>query len=151
MSDQEKTARQAIAALTLAISVRSIPRMLSPLLEMKLTIQQLKVLTRIVVDDGGTVSALAAACDTSLAAASKLADRLAAQGLVTRVADDQDHRVKRVVPTSAGRDVVRQLVAARPELGDDILDGLSLDELQALVTALRAISREMKAATISVD
>ncbi|MFK0402026.1 MarR family winged helix-turn-helix transcriptional regulator [Microbacterium sp. NPDC090225] len=145
MNDDARKARESIEALTIAISVRSVPLILGSLLETNLTIQQLKILTTIVVNDGATISALASEFKTSLAAVSKIADRLVAQGLVARVTDTQDHRVKRLLPTGLGRDVVGSVVAARPELGSDVLDGLSQDELDALVTALRAINREMKA------
>lgn len=144
MEEDERIARENIEALTIAISVRSVPLILGSLLETTLTIQQLKALTTIVVEDGATISALATAFDSSLAATSKLADRLVAQGLVTRVTDLGDQRVKRLLPTTLGRDVVGRIVAARPELGSDVLDGLTQDELDALVIALRAINREMK-------
>ncbi|WP_350351712.1 MarR family transcriptional regulator [Microbacterium sp. A8/3-1] len=144
MRDDERQARENIEALTIAISVRSVPLILGSLLETQLTIQQLKVLTSIVVDDGASISALAASFNTSLAATSKLVDRLEAQGLVCRVTDSEDNRVKRLEPTPLGRGVVGTIVAARPELGSDVLDGLSSDELHALVVALRAINREMK-------
>ena len=35
-------------------------------------------------------------------------------------------------------------MAARPELGEDVLSRLSLAELEALETGLRAISRELR-------
>lgn len=151
MNEDERSTRENIEALTIAISVRSVPLILGSLLETKLTIQQLKVLTSIVVDDGATISGLATSFGTSLAATSKLTDRLVAQNLVSRVTDADDQRVKRLVPTALGRDVVGRVVAARPELGGDVLDGLSSDELEALVVALRAINREMKLASPSIE
>lgn len=151
MNEDERSTRENIEALTIAISVRSVPLILGSLLETKLTIQQLKVLTSIVVDDGATISGLATSFGTSLAAISKLTDRLVAQNLVSRVTDADDQRVKRLVPTALGRDVVGRVVAARPELGGDVLDGLSPDELDALVVALRAINREMKLASPSIE
>jgi hypothetical protein len=43
--------------------------------------------------------------------------------------------------------VIGKIMAARPEMGADILDGLSLDELESLAIGLRAISRELHAAS----
>jgi DNA-binding MarR family transcriptional regulator len=136
-----------IDALTLAISVRSLPRMVGSLLSTQLTIQQLKVLTAIVVSERSSTSELASTFEVSLATMSKLIERLVEQGLVERMTDAGDHRVRRLHPTLLGRDVIGKIMAARPEMGADILDGLSLDELESLAVGLRAISRELHAAS----
>jgi DNA-binding MarR family transcriptional regulator len=137
-----------IDALTLAVSVRSLPRMIGSLLSTQLTIQQLKVLTSIVVSERSTGSDLAASFDVSLATMSKLVERLVDQGLVERLTDAADQRVRRLVPTPLGRDVIGKIMAARPEMGADILAGLTVDELEALAVGLRAINRELQAAAM---
>lgn len=135
-----------IDALTLAVSVRSLPRMIGSLLSTQLTIQQLKVLTSIVVSDRSTTSDLAASFAVSLATMSKLVERLVDQGLVERLTDVADQRVRRLLPTSLGRDVIGKIMAARPEMGADILERLTVDELESLAIGLRAINRELQAA-----
>ena len=85
-----------IDALTLAISVRSLPRMVGSLLSTQLTIQQLKVLTAIVVSEQSSASELASTFEVSLATMSKLIERLVEQGLVERMTDADDHRVRRL-------------------------------------------------------
>ncbi|WP_447648136.1 MarR family winged helix-turn-helix transcriptional regulator [Microbacterium forte] len=149
MEDERRRADtlENIDALTLAISVRSLPRMVGSLLSTQLTIQQLKVLTAVVVSDRSSTSDLASAFGVSLATMSKLLERLVGQGLVARTPDDGDGRVRRLHPTALGRDVIAKIMAARPEMGADILDGLSLDELESLAVGLRAISRELHAAS----
>lgn len=151
MGDERRRAAtlENIDALTLAISVRSLPRMVGSLLSTQLTIQQLKVLTAVVVSDHSSTSELASSFEVSLATMSKLVDRLAEQGLVERVTDSGDHRVRRLHPTPLGRDVIGKIMVARPEMGADILDGLSLDELESLSVGLRAINRELHAASQS--
>ncbi|MWV60311.1 MarR family winged helix-turn-helix transcriptional regulator [Rathayibacter sp. VKM Ac-2754] len=135
-----------IEALSIAITVRSIPRVLEPLLTTDLTIQQLKALSVVVTtEEGATGAGLADRFGVSMPSMSKLVDRLAAAELVTRSGDPVDHRVRRIHATSLGRAVVRELMAARPELGEDVLSRLSEDELEALATGLRAISRELRA------
>ncbi|TWX34133.1 MarR family transcriptional regulator [Frigoribacterium sp. ACAM 257] len=135
----------AIEALSVGITVRSIPRVLAPLLTTDLTIQQLKALSVIVTtDEGGTGAGLAKAFSVSMPSMSKLIDRLETSGLVVRTTDPEDQRVRRVHATDLGRAVVRELMATRPELGADVLSGLSLDELEALEIGLRAISRELR-------
>lgn len=148
MSDDRRRAEalENIDALTLAVSVRSLPRMVGSLLRTQLTIQQLKVLSSIVVSDRTSTSDLASMFDVSLATMSKLVERLVDQGLVERLTDTADQRVRRLLPTPLGRDVIGKIMAARPEMGADILDGLSVDELEALAVGLRAINRELQAA-----
>ncbi|PRB58229.1 MarR family transcriptional regulator [Microbacterium sp. MYb45] len=148
MSDDRRRAEalENIDALTLAVSVRSLPRMIGSLLSTQLTIQQLKVLTSIVVSDRSTISGLASSFEVSLATMSKLVERLVDQGLVERLTDAVDQRVRRLMPTPLGRDVIGKIMAARPEMGADILDGLTIDELESLAVGLRAINRQLQAA-----
>ncbi|MBW9110366.1 MarR family winged helix-turn-helix transcriptional regulator [Microbacterium ureisolvens] len=142
--DPATSALQRIEVLTLAISVRSLPLMVGSLLKTDLSIQQLKVLTGVVVTDISSTSELAASFAVSKATMSKLVDRLVDQALVERVVDGADHRVRRLVPTNLGRQVIAELMAARPEMGADVLRGLDLAELEALETGLRAVNREIQ-------
>ncbi|MBF4632570.1 MarR family transcriptional regulator [Clavibacter michiganensis subsp. phaseoli] len=143
--DPRAQALSGIEQLSIAITIRSIPRVLTPLLSTDLTIQQLKALSVIVTtDEGATGAGLAQSFGVSMPSVSKLIDRLAASGLVVREADAVDQRVRRIHATDLGRAVVRELMAARPELGEDVLSRLSLEELKALETGLRAISRELR-------
>ncbi|MEV8176396.1 MULTISPECIES: MarR family winged helix-turn-helix transcriptional regulator [unclassified Microbacterium] len=153
MSDDRRRAEalENIDALTLAVSVRSLPRMIGSLLSTQLTIQQLKVLTSIVVSDHSTISGLASSFEVSLATMSKLVERLVDQHLVERLTDAVDQRVRRLAPTALGRDVIGKIMAARPEMGADILDGLTIDELESLALGLRAINRELQAAAMHDD
>jgi len=125
--------------------------MIGSLLSTQLTIQQLKVLTSIVVSDHSTTSDLASSFEVSLATMSKLVERLVEQHLVERLTDAVDQRVRRLVPTTLGRDVIGKIMAARPEMGADILDGLTIDELESLALGLRAINRELQAAATDDD
>lgn len=145
VNSEREEVQHRIESLTIAITVRSIPRIVGSLLETKLTIQQLKALTSLVVAEGLTASALARAFSVSMPTISKLIDRLVAQGLVERRATVSDQRARLLVPTPLGRAVVGQTLAARPELGEDVLAGLSLDELRALEIGMRAVNRELQA------
>ena len=143
--DDREVVEQRIDALALAIAIRSIPLVLEPLLTTDLTIQQLKFLSVVVTSEGGTTgSKLVETFGVSMATMSKLVDRLVAADLVQRSIDPADQRVRRICATELGRSVVRQLTAARPELGKEVLAGLSLAELQALEQGLRAIGRELR-------
>ncbi|XAS69972.1 MarR family transcriptional regulator [Micrococcaceae bacterium Sec5.1] len=137
--------QKSIDALAIAITIRSIPRVLQPLLTTDLTIQQLKVLSVVVTTEpGATGVGLVETFGVSMASMSKLVDRLEAAGLVTKSLDSEDQRVRRIYATDLGRSVVRELMAARPELGGEVLAGLSVEELRALETGLQAVSRELR-------
>lgn len=144
MTRDLQAARERVQALSVSLAVRSIPRILGPLLGATLTFQQLKVLTSIVVSDGATARDLVTQFDVSKATVSKMLDRLVVQELVERVVDDGDHRVRRLRATDRGREVVSELMGMRPELGEDVLEGLSLEEIRGLELGMSAISREMK-------
>ncbi len=144
-SHDRDAVQKSIDALAIAITIRSIPRILQPLLTTDLTIQQLKVLSVVVTTEAGATGVgLVETFGVSMASMSKLVDRLEAAGLVTRSLDPEDQRVRRIYATDLGRSVVRELMAARPELGGEVLAGLSVDELRALETGLRAVSRELR-------
>nr|WP_277605884.1 MarR family transcriptional regulator [Glycomyces sp. L485] len=114
-------------------------------METQLTIQQLKVLSSIVVRESSTTSGLADDFAVSIPTMSRLMDRLVNQDLIERAPDDGDQRVRRLRPTRLGRAVVAEILGARPELGNDVIDGLSLDELHALEIGMRAVNRELQA------
>lgn len=136
---------RSIDAAAVLIAVRAVPLALKPLLSSELTIQQLKTLSVIVTATGGmTGSDLAASFGVSLASMSKLLDRLHAAGLIERRAGEGDRRVRLVTATDLGRTVVRRSIAARPEFGADILEGLDDSELAALERSLLAINRELR-------
>lgn len=134
-----------IQALTIAISARAIPAVLEPLLRTKLTIQQLRVLSLVVTMPAGATGAqLARDFGVSMATTSKLIDRLVEQGMLERRPDPDDLRVRRLHATPLGRAVVRELMAARPELGEDVLAELELDDLRALERGVRAVSERLR-------
>ncbi|MBF4460103.1 MarR family winged helix-turn-helix transcriptional regulator [Pseudoclavibacter sp. VKM Ac-2867] len=119
---------------------------LPPLLDLDLTVQQLKVLTVLVTTEDGTTGArLAGMFDVSMASMSKLLDRLEARDMVSRNEDPDDARAKRVRATDTGRSAMRSLVVTRPEFGDGILADLELGDLRAFVRGMTAISDALAA------
>lgn len=142
--EEVDAARERIAELAIAISVRSVPHILGSLLQTRLTIQQLKVLTTLVVFNGATTSELVAQFSVSMATMSKMLDRLVEQELIERIPDPRDKRARQLKATELGREVVSEIVGARPELGDEILAGLSLHELESLEVGMRAVNRELR-------
>ncbi|MGK9220346.1 MULTISPECIES: MarR family winged helix-turn-helix transcriptional regulator [unclassified Microbacterium] len=128
----------------MAISVRSLPRIVGTLLSTRLTLTQVKLLSTIVLAESITLSSLAEQSGVSLPTISKLVDRLSHVKLVERSADPDDQRVRRVRPTPLGRRVMGRIVGPHPALGADVIAGLSVDELRALETGMRAVNRELQ-------
>lgn len=135
---------QRIERLLVAISVRSLPRLVGSLLDANLTVKQLKVLSALTGSESRTLSDLAGEFEVSLATMSGLVDKLVQRDLVERTADVADQRIRRLRLTDLGRSVVAEIISPDPRLGDDVVAGLDLEELEALETALGAIDRELR-------
>ena len=141
--ERERLAEQ-VRNLSIAFETGALPKLLDPLLTVDLTIQQLKVLIMLVTtDDGMTSSGLAEAFGVSMASMSGMLDRLVAQGMVERSSDPHDARVRRIHATEHGRSSMRRLVAARPELADEVLLRIPLDDLRGLARGMAAIAKEL--------
>ncbi|NVC25455.1 MarR family transcriptional regulator [Kocuria sp. WN036] len=122
-----------------------VPAVIEPMLSLRLTMQQLKVLTILVTEpEGSTIRALSAAMEVSLATMSGIVDRLESQDMIVRALDPYDQRVRRVTVTAAGRETIQRLLAARPELAHAPLNRLSLEDLRALTQGIRALVAAMQ-------
>lgn len=116
------------------------PEIIESVLALRLTMQQLKVLTLLVTEpEGSTIQGLARTAGVSLATMSGIVNRLESQDMVERTIDARDQRVRRVTATATGRETVRQLLVARPELSRTPLNRLALDDLRALTQGIRAL------------
>src|SRR5690349_601507 len=142
--DERRALLDRLEAMQDALDTTALPSMLEPLMSMDLTIQQLKVLMILVTsDEGGTGQGLARALGISLASISGLIDRLEGHGMVERVEDERDHRVRRVLVTPLGRQTVHRLVSAQSQMSREPLEKLELDDLRALEQGMRAVLRVM--------
>jgi DNA-binding MarR family transcriptional regulator len=115
----------------------------NPLLQVNLTMQQLKVLLMLSMGEARSSQELTRGLGVGPATVTGLVDRLVAQGLVGRREDPQDRRVRLVEPTESGRALVARLEAA----GNDHLRGLlaTLDA-EDLVALERIVGRLTEAA-----
>ena len=116
-----------------------------PLLSTPLTMQQLKVLTLIAVEqDRATGHDLAEAMGVSVATMSGLIDRLVEQGMVARKDDPDDRRVRRLSVTDSGSAILRSLISSGNTMPPQVLDRLADADLLALVQGLAALDRVME-------
>jgi DNA-binding MarR family transcriptional regulator len=96
-----------------------------------LTMRQLHVLVAASQPEGVTVHELAQALGTSPPTASGLVNRLADKGLVTRVEDDVDRRVRHIQLTEEGQETLTALDSAYERLLAEMVELLDVDELAA--------------------
>jgi DNA-binding MarR family transcriptional regulator len=123
-----------------ALETSSLTAFLEPLLELDLTIQQLRVLAILVAgSETSTGQGLARMLGVSLATISGIVDRLEAHGMLERVVDPDDQRVRRLVPTGQGRETIQQLLVAQSRASLAPLERLDVNDLRALARGLRAI------------
>ena len=121
---------------------RALSALADPLISTSLTMQQLKVLVAIALDLGkATTRDLASLLGVSVASMSGLVDRLVEHGMVERVEDLLDRRIRRLVATEQGSGTVRTLVPSAGVIPEPVLRRLALEDLRALVQAVRAINR----------
>jgi DNA-binding MarR family transcriptional regulator len=124
-----------------------VPEMVEPVLSMRLTMPQLKVLTILTTsgaEEGSAMAELARTAGVSVPTMSGVVDRLESQGMVERVVDSRDHRVRRVIATAAGRDTIQKLAAARPQMTRAPLEKIALEDLRALSQGMAAVLRAVR-------
>jgi DNA-binding MarR family transcriptional regulator len=149
MNADEGAERESLLAELIAIQseleASFVPELIEPVLSLRLTMQQLKVLTILVTEPNGCTSrSLAETMGVSLATMSGIVDRLESQGMAERSLDPQDQRVRRISATPLGLQTVQRLVAARPELSGSPLGLLAIDDLRALTRGVRALLRAVQ-------
>lgn len=73
------------------------------------------------------------------AAASQMLERLVQQGVVLRMEDSEDRRVKRIVLTDKGQQIVEEAVRARQSWLDELGQNLSDSEKESITSALMTL------------
>lgn len=129
------------------VGVYGVRRRLGKLLQIPLTVQQLRCLTILVVEGEASPQHLSTLMRVTPATMTGIADRLDRAGMITRRPDDRDGRGRLLTPTPAGHDVVRQLLASDIEADVDVLSGLTRDELAGIKLGLSGVLRELRGGT----
>jgi DNA-binding MarR family transcriptional regulator len=115
------------------------------LTELDLSITQMKTLhTLAECERELTVKQLAEALGMSLPNASRTVDNLLHRGLLARREDEHDRRMKRVVVTDAGRDVVQRIDTARLQGLETWAAALSPEQRQKLLDALMTLPQDCR-------
>lgn len=101
--------------------------------------EQGKLLYVLWQEDGITVSALAEETNLALNTVSRMLLTMEASGLVTRVPDADDRRIKRVFLTEKGRAAQHAAVPISKAMEEQLFEGFSDDELDQLEGLLRRL------------
>ncbi|WP_164701367.1 MarR family winged helix-turn-helix transcriptional regulator [Modestobacter sp. KNN46-3] len=134
----------AVLRLGAQIGDYSVRRRLEPLLDTPLTLQQLRGLTFLVIEESMTPQHLSELLEVSPATITGLVDRLVRAGMVDRTPDSRDGRGRVLTPTRAGVRVVRRLMASDVETDAAVLQALRPSELAALQEGLTGVLRVLR-------
>lgn len=104
-----------------------------------LTMQQVRVLGHVAKSPGITVHEIGESLGVSAPTASGLVDRLVEKDLIYRSDDPGDRRVRRLHPTEAGLDVIRQMDSMFGRALGVVIQMLSVDDLELIVRSSRAM------------
>jgi DNA-binding MarR family transcriptional regulator len=138
MSDLER----AVAALTrFEAAVR--PAIFADLMELDLTMGQLRALVHLERSGPVTISRFAEALGTRLPGASVFADRLEQAGLVRRREDETDRRRVVLELTPRAQELAGRLRGKREQVVEAIAR-LSRADVEALARGMDALAREME-------
>jgi DNA-binding MarR family transcriptional regulator len=106
-----------------------------PLLDVNVTMSQLKILILLARLGGTSGQELARRTGVSLGTLTGIIDRLVAQGMVTRREDPRDRRVRRLELTPAGSELINGLIAAGEAHQEQLLRRLDDAGLEIVVQA----------------
>jgi DNA-binding MarR family transcriptional regulator len=104
-----------------------------------LTMQQVRVLGHVAAQPGIAGHELGRLLGVSAPTASGLIERLVEKDLITRVDDADDRRVRRLHPTEAGLDVMRDMDSMFGRALGVVLQRLSVEDLDLLLRSARAM------------
>lgn len=123
------------------------------LLELDLSMAQLKGIVILATSKNCTVSQVAEQLQIGRSAASLLMDRMVVDGLVERREDPEDRRRTLLGLSQRGEELVTRLRQGRAERNPlpAWLANVNDHDLQALVQGLRALAKEASAATGTAD
>lgn len=111
-----------------------------PLMDVQLTMVQLKILLRLHRSAGLSSQDLARSTAVSPATMTGVVDRLVGQGLVERREDAADRRVRRLALTPEGAALAENVLSAGERHLRDLLDRLPPDDLEKVAQAFELLA-----------
>ncbi|MFM2310427.1 MAG: hypothetical protein RLY87_2549 [Chloroflexota bacterium] len=137
------TAAQELALLLAKFSgivtMTGIGEILAVLQQHDISTPRFAVLKLLDAKDGATVSTIAYELGLTVGSTSQLIDRLEVDGLVQRVEDESDRRIRRIYLHDRGAYLIEQLKTLRRRQMEDLMSNLPHDLMVQLSTALTAV------------
>lgn len=115
----------------------------SPLMDVDLTIPQLRVVFLLAASASMRMSPMAQELDITLSACTHLVDKLVRAGFVARSEDPDDRRVVLCSLTDKGQGLAERLRQSMPFERQEFLDRLTVEELSIIVQAMAIFRRVM--------
>lgn len=134
----------ALAVERRAIAETLVARRLDLLINVELTIQQLKVVLLVASGAAGSGRALAAHLHVSASTVSGMVDKLVDLGYLNRETEAKDRRITHLRPSAAALALRDDLMGVREET-DDVLRDLDESSLSALLEGTRAVRAALTA------
>ncbi len=107
--------------------------------ESGLTMPQIGALFRIFHKGNTAVSDVGEELGVTRAAASQMLERLVQQGLILRSEDPVDRRMKQIVLTGKGRQLLQESIRARQSWYEHLASALSASEKEQVMAALKLL------------
>jgi DNA-binding MarR family transcriptional regulator len=147
-SDGEQEERALIIA-RLAEQQRGLGRFFArdrsmPLMASNLTMQQLKVVMLLSVQESASGQELARHLGVALGTVTGIVDRVVAHGLVSRREDPHDRRIRRVELTETGRQLTAEILDAGTAGYRRLLEHLDTETLRTMEKVMRKVREVMR-------
>jgi len=114
-----------------------------------LTRAQGVILARLNRQPGLSQIELAAICEVEPITVGRLVDRLEARGLIERRPDPADRRIRRLHLLPTSKTILAKIETYKADLDAWLLDGVSLEERQAMVNVLLRMKNKLNMETSS--
>ena len=108
-----------------------------------ISLDQWLVLGPIWKNEGIAQKDIAEYCGKDKTSVTKIINTLEKKNLVVRVADQIDHRVKRVVLSNKGKELFLNALPVMEETRDELRSGISDKEIESLITVLTKVYRNL--------
>ncbi|MCX7975505.1 MAG: MarR family transcriptional regulator [Bellilinea sp.] len=112
--------------------------------EQGLSMTQMVALRHIHYNQDCNISQISEELGVTTAASSQLLDRLVQQGLIARRENPNDRRHKQLVLTEKGKRILTESTVARQQWLYQLVDRLSVEEMEQIIQALELITERMK-------
>lgn len=119
--------------------------------ESGLSMSQIGALYHLHRQGSSAVSDMGEHLGVTSAAASQMLERLVQQGIILRTEDPNDRRVKQIVLTDKGRQVLQGGINARQGWLAELADNLTDSEKEQIMVSLEILTEKSKRAQASVD